>query len=62
MFVCQNSVSGHRSCETYNFVELYKFTSDKKFKNSKSMGDIISASFDFVKNHYLKVDLYNLFQ
>ena len=43
-------------------LELYKFTSDKKFKNSKSMGDIISASFDFVKNHYLKVDLYNLFQ
>ena len=43
-------------------LELYKFTRDKKFKNSKSMGDIISASFDFVKNHYLKVDLYNLFQ
>ena len=43
-------------------LELYKFTNDEKFKKSKSMGDIIKASFDFVKNHYLNVDLYNLFQ
>jgi len=43
-------------------LELYKFTNDEKFKKSKSMGDIIRATFDFVKQHYLNVDLYDLFQ
>ena len=41
--------------------EIYKFTKDKKFKESKSMGDIMKASFNFVKNNYLKVNLYDLF-
>ncbi|MEK9613962.1 MAG: hypothetical protein VW080_08570 [Flavobacteriaceae bacterium] len=41
--------------------EIYKFTKEEAFKESQSMGDIIKASFDFVRNHYEKVDMHDLF-
>ncbi len=42
--------------------EIYKFTNEKSFAESKSIGDIMKASFNFVRFHYEKVDMYNLFQ
>ena len=41
--------------------EISKFTKDKDFMESKSMGDIMHASMRFVRNHYEKVDMHNLF-
>jgi hypothetical protein len=41
--------------------EIFKFTKDKSFKQSKSMGDIMHASFNFVRLHYEKVDMHDLF-
>tara|TARA_S200000501_G_C20791194_1_gene729604 strand:+ start:49 stop:1113 length:1065 start_codon:yes stop_codon:yes gene_type:complete len=41
--------------------EIFKFTQDNAFKESESMGDIMKASFDFVKRHYQKENLYDLF-
>ena len=40
---------------------IFKFTKDKSFKQSKSMGDIMLASFNFVRLHYEKVDMHDLF-
>jgi hypothetical protein len=42
-------------------MEIYKFTQDSAFKESQSMGDIMKACFDFVRRHYQKENLYNLF-
>jgi hypothetical protein len=41
--------------------EIFKFTRDNAFKESKSMGDIMYASLHFVRNHYEKVDMHDLF-
>src|SRR6056300_1498198 len=41
--------------------EIFKFTKDRAFKESKSMGDIMHASLHFVRNHYEKVDMHDLF-
>ena len=41
--------------------EIFKFTKDKSFNQSKSMGDIMEASFNFVRLHYEKVDMHDLF-
>jgi hypothetical protein len=41
--------------------EIYKFTKDDSFKESQSMGDIMQASFNFVRLHYEKVDMHDLF-
>jgi hypothetical protein len=41
--------------------EIFKFTRDNAFKESKSMGDIMHASLHFVRNHYEKVDMHDLF-
>ncbi|MEK9565549.1 MAG: hypothetical protein VW125_00495 [Flavobacteriaceae bacterium] len=41
--------------------EIYKFTKDSAFKRSTSMGDIMQASLRFVRLHYEKVDMHNLF-
>jgi len=41
--------------------EIFKFTKDKAFKQSESMGDIMQASLRFVRLHYEKVDMHNLF-
>jgi len=42
--------------------EIFKFTKDKAFMQSQSMGDIMKASFKFVRLHYEKVDMHDLFQ
>ena len=42
--------------------EIFKFTKDKAFMQSQSMGDIMKASFQFVRLHYEKVDMHDLFQ
>jgi len=41
--------------------EIYKFTQDKAFLNSKTMGDIMKASFEYVRKHYEKVDTHSQF-
>ena len=41
--------------------EIFKITKDKSFKESQSMGDIMQASFNFVRLHYEKVDMHDLF-
>jgi hypothetical protein len=41
--------------------EIYKFTKDKAFLESKSMGDIMKASFDYVRKHYEDVDTHSQF-
>ena len=41
--------------------EIYKFTQDKAFLNSKTMGDIMKASFEYVRKHYEKVDNHSQF-
>jgi len=41
--------------------EIYKFTKDKAFKESRSMGEIMQASLRFVRLHYEKVDMHDLF-
>ena len=41
--------------------EIYIFTKDKAFRDSRSMGDIMQASLHFVRLHYEKVDMHNLF-
>ena len=41
--------------------EIYKFTNEKVFLHSKSMGDVMRAALNFVRFHYEKVDMHNLF-
>jgi hypothetical protein len=41
--------------------EIYKFTNDKAFLESKSMGDIMKAALNFVRQHYENVDMHKLF-
>ena len=36
-------------------IEIYKFTNDKAFKESKSMGDIMEASLAFLKRNYKNI-------
>ena len=40
--------------------EIYKFTKDKAFLDSKSMGDLMQAALNFVRFHYQKVDMQDL--
>ena len=40
--------------------EIYNFTKDKAFLDSKSMGDLMSAALNFVRLHYEKVDMRDL--
>ncbi|MDG1711758.1 MAG: hypothetical protein P8H51_05790 [Flavobacteriaceae bacterium] len=41
--------------------EIYKFTQDNAFLNSNSMGDIMKASFEYVRKHYENVDTISKF-
>lgn len=41
--------------------EIYKFTKDEAFLQSKSMGDIMKASFEYVRKHYEDVDTHSQF-
>ena len=40
--------------------EIYKFTKDIAFKKVKSMGDVMSASFSYVRNNYENLNMSNL--
>tara|TARA_Y100000004_G_scaffold25717_2_gene25987 strand:+ start:3145 stop:4221 length:1077 start_codon:yes stop_codon:yes gene_type:complete len=40
--------------------EIYKFTKDMAFKKVKSMGDVMSASFSYVRNNYENLNMSNL--
>ena len=40
--------------------EIYKFTKDLAFKKVKSMGDVMSASFSYVRNNYENLNMSNL--
>ena len=41
--------------------EIFKFTKDKAFMESKSMGDLMCATLNFVRLHYEKVNMQDLF-
>jgi hypothetical protein len=41
--------------------EIFKFTKDKAFLESKSMGDLMQATLNFVRFHYEKVNMQDLF-
>lgn len=41
--------------------EIFKFTKDQAFRESRSMGEIMQASLQFVRLHYEKVDMHDLF-
>lgn len=41
--------------------EIFKFTKDKTFLESKSMGDLMRATLNFVRFHYEKVNMQDLF-
>jgi hypothetical protein len=41
--------------------EIFKFTKDKAFLESKSMGDLMGATLNFVRLHYEKVNMQDLF-
>ena len=41
--------------------EIFKFTKDKIFLESKSMGDLMRATLNFVRFHYEKVNMQDLF-
>ena len=40
--------------------EIYKYTSDVKFKRSTSMGEIVRAALDFVKRNYEDINFKNI--
>ena len=40
--------------------EIFKFTSDESFRNSKSMGEVMESSFYYVRNHYENLNLSKL--
>ena len=41
--------------------EIYKFTKEKAFLESRSMGDVMKASFEYVRKHYEDVDTHSQF-
>ena len=41
--------------------EIYKFTKDKAFLQSKSMGDVMRAALNYVRFNYEKVNMHDLF-
>lgn len=41
--------------------EIYRFTRDKAFIESQSMGAVLKASFAFIRRHYENVDMHTLF-
>ncbi|MBP2282589.1 molybdopterin/thiamine biosynthesis adenylyltransferase [Flavobacterium sp. CG_23.5] len=40
-------------------LELYRYTNDLNFKKAKSMGNIMSAAFEFITRNFKKTDLFN---
>jgi len=41
--------------------EIYKFTKENAFLESRSMGDVMKASFEYVRKHYEDVDTHSQF-
>jgi hypothetical protein len=41
--------------------EIYKFTKEKVFLESKSMGEVMRAVLNYVRFHYEKVNMHDLF-
>ena len=41
--------------------EIYKFTKEKAFLESRSMVDVMKASFEYVRKHYEDVDTHSQF-
>ena len=41
--------------------EIFQFTQDPKFNACTSMGDVMDAAFDFVRNNYENLSLNKLF-
>ena len=42
--------------------EIFKFTKDEAFKNTKSMGDVMEASLNYVRRHYENLNMTKLIQ
>ena len=42
--------------------EIYKFTKDKAFLEAKNVGDVMEASFDYVRRHYENLNMSKLIQ
>ena len=40
--------------------EIYKFTKDTSFKKCKNMGEIVQASFSYVRRNYENLNMTNL--
>jgi hypothetical protein len=39
-------------------LELYRYTNDMNFKNAKSMGNVLSAAFEFVTRNFNSSNLF----
>lgn len=42
--------------------EIYKFTKDESFRQTKSMGDVMDASLNYVRSHYENLNMTKLIQ
>ncbi|MDB2701735.1 hypothetical protein N9Z01_01345 [Flavobacteriaceae bacterium] len=42
--------------------EIFKFTKDEAFRNTKSMGDVMEASLNYVRRHYENLNMTKLIQ
>lgn len=40
--------------------EIYKFTQDQAFRKAKSAGDVLAASFDYIRRHYENLNMSKL--
>lgn len=52
-----DSISTEENLEQLK-MELYRYTNDLNFKNAKSMGNVLSASFEFVTRNFNSVNLF----
>ena len=55
----KNRLSSNKNLETLKN-EIFLFTNDDAFKKSKSMGDLMEATFNYTRNNYEKVSLSEL--
>jgi len=55
----KDHLSSSKNLETLKN-EIFLFTKDDAFKKSKSMGDLMEATFNYTRNNYEKVNLSEL--
>ena len=55
----KDRLSPNKNLETLKN-EIFLFTKDDAFKKSKSMGDLMEATFNYTRNNYEKVNLSEL--